>query len=180
MNIVQFEQVVIRAIITNDDQLPFSDFCELFHKELVKVAALEMRAQDDTDLLETPAQKIISLLREIQNKYVAKNQEPQIVQKINYAIDKIGQRTIFDIDYPLLDSLDLALQRRPSLTKGWLNEFSQMGLEILRETSLNAHISSLKQRKRSQSDLTSKSLQSRAPSLNTICDYIEEHKQHLE
>ena len=68
-----------------------------------------MRALDDTDLLETPAQKIISLLREIQNKYVATNQEPQIVEKINYAIDKIGQRTIFDIDYPLLDSLDLAL-----------------------------------------------------------------------
>ena len=69
------------------------------------------------------------------------------MERINYAIDKIGQRTIFDIDYPLLDSLDLALQRRPSLTKGWLNEFSKMGLEELRETSLNAHIKQMKQRK---------------------------------
>ena len=137
-----------------------------------------MRALDDTDLLETPAQKIISLLREIQNKYVATNQEPQIVEKINYAIDKIGQRTIFDIDYPLLDSLDLALQRRPSVTKGWLNEFSQMGLEILRETSLNAHIKSMKHR-RENSTHDTQSLQSRAPSLNTIHDYIEEHKEHL-
>ena len=65
VNIAHFEQVLIRAIITKDDQLTFTDFCELFHKELVKAAALEMRAQDDTDLLETPAQKIISLLREI-------------------------------------------------------------------------------------------------------------------
>ena len=65
--------------MTNNDQLSFSDFCELFHKELMKAAAFEMRAMDDTGLLETPAQKIISLLREIQNKYVATNQEPQIV-----------------------------------------------------------------------------------------------------
>lgn len=103
---------------------------------------------------------------------MATNQEPQIVEKINYAIDKIGQRTIFDIDYPLLDSLDLALQRRPSVTKGWLNEFSQMGLEILRETSLNAHIKSMKKRKNDHSNLDTQSLQSRAPSLNTIKDYI--------
>lgn len=40
---------------------------------------------------------------------VATNQDPQMVERISYAIDKIGQRTIFDIDYPLLDSLDLAL-----------------------------------------------------------------------
>jgi len=53
-----------------------------------------------------------------------------------------------------------------------------MGLEILRETSLNAHISSLKQRQRTPSE-SIKSLQSRAPSLNTIHDYIEEHKEHL-
>jgi len=42
----------------------------------MKAAAFEIRAMDDTDLLETPAQKIISLLREIQNKYLATNQEP--------------------------------------------------------------------------------------------------------
>ena len=93
------------------------------------------------------------------------------MERINYAIDKIGQRTIFDIDYPLLDSLDLALQRRPSLTKGWLNQFSKMGLEILRETSLNAHVKQMKQRKKNQSSDTI-SQRSRAPSLNTIHDYI--------
>ena len=55
----------MRAIHANNDQLTFADFCELFHKELVKAAAFEIRAMDDTGLLETPAQKIISLLREI-------------------------------------------------------------------------------------------------------------------
>ena len=102
------------------------------------------------------------------------------MERINYAIDKIGQRTIFDIDYPLLDSLDLALQRRPSLTKGWLNEFSSMGLELLRESSLNAHTNQLKERRRGGVATDSMSAISRAPSLNTIVDYIEEHKDALE
>mmetsp|Transcript_28966 Transcript_28966/g.35886 ORF Transcript_28966/g.35886 Transcript_28966/m.35886 type:complete len:185 (-) Transcript_28966:863-1417(-) len=52
-----------------------------------------------------------------------------------------------------------------------------MGLEILRETSLNAHIKQMKQRKNISSDTVSQ--RSRAPSLNTIHDYIEEHKEHL-
>ena len=51
-----------------------------------------------------------------------------------------------------------------------------MGLEILRETSLNAHINQMQNRKRSPSSV---SIQSRAPSLNTIVDYIEEHKESL-
>lgn len=67
--------------------------------------------QDDTDLLRTPAQKIVALLREIQNSYLASDSADasNFIDRINYAIDKIGSRTIFDIDYPLLDSLDLAL-----------------------------------------------------------------------
>lgn len=65
INIVQFQQVLIKAIVSSNDQLTFVDFCQLFQKELVKAAALEMRALDDTDLLQTPAQKIITLLREV-------------------------------------------------------------------------------------------------------------------
>ena len=103
------------------------------------------------------------------------NQDPSIVERISYAVDKIGQRTIFDIDYPLLDSLDLALQRRPSLTKGWLNEFSKLGLESLRETSLNEHVKQLQSRKRRSSQTDVASEKSRAPSLTTIMDTIEQH-----
>lgn len=65
VNVAQFQQVLNRAIMNSNDQLAFAEFCQLFHKELVKAAAVEMRAMDDTDLLETPAQKIIHLLREI-------------------------------------------------------------------------------------------------------------------
>lgn len=72
----------------------------------------------------------------------------------------------------------MALQRRTSLTKGWLNEFSKMGLELLRETSLNAHIKDMKKRKKFSRDTTSQC--SRAPSLNTIHDYIDEHRQNLQ
>lgn len=69
-----------------------------------------------------------------------------MIERINYAIDKIGQRTIFDVDYPLLDSLDLAMQRRPSVTKGWLNEFSALGMECLRESSIRKSLYSQNQR----------------------------------
>ena len=55
-----------------------------------------------------------------------------------------------------------------------------MGLEILRETSLNAHISQLKKRKEMERTPDTVSAKSRAPSLNTIVDYIEEHKEALE
>lgn len=47
------------------EELTFSEFCKLYHAELIKAASSEIRSMDDTDLLETPAQKIISLLREI-------------------------------------------------------------------------------------------------------------------
>ena len=46
----------------------------------------------------------------------------------------------------MLDSLDLAMQRRPSVTKGWLNEFSALGMECLRESSIRKSLYSQKQR----------------------------------
>ncbi len=55
MKVEQFQQAVVRAIDSNNDQLPYSEFCQLYHKELLKAAAFELRAMDDTDLLETPA-----------------------------------------------------------------------------------------------------------------------------
>ena len=55
---------------------------------------MERKAFDDTDLLlKTPAQNIITLLREIQDTYLAQNQNEQsqnIIERINYAIDKIS------------------------------------------------------------------------------------------
>ena len=79
------------------------------------------------------------MLRELQDSLLEGFKDDStrnMIDRINYAIDKIGQRTIFDIDYPLLDSLDLAMQRRPSVTKGWLSEYSQLGLECLAQSSI--------------------------------------------
>ena len=41
--------------------------CNIFKNELTKAVQQEIKAFDDTDLFKTPAQKIISMLREIQN-----------------------------------------------------------------------------------------------------------------
>lgn len=95
-----------------------------------------------------------------------------MIERINYAIDKIGQRTIFDVDYPLLDSLDLAMQRRPSVTKGWLNEFSQLGLECLRESSIRKSLYHQKQRD-SKTPSDQISLRSHGPSISTVLEHIQ-------
>lgn len=101
-----------------------------------------------------------------------------MIERINYAIDKIGQRTIFDVDYPLLDSLDLAMQRRPSVTSGWLNEFSQLGLECLRESSIRKSLYQQKQRSnKTPSDMIS--VRSHAPSMSTVLDHIQQFEETL-
>ena len=45
-----------------------------------------------------------------------------------------------------MDSLDLALQRRPSMTTGWINEYSNLGLELLKENSLLASLANRERR----------------------------------
>ena len=101
-----------------------------------------------------------------------------MIERINYAIDKIGQRTIFDVDYPLLDSLDLAMQGRPSVTKGWLNEFSQLGLECLRESSIRKSLYHQKQRD-SKTPSDQVSLRSHAPSISSVLEHIQSFEEHL-
>ena len=55
---------------------------------------MEIKAFDDTDLLlKTPAQNIIAMLREIQNTYLVNGDDEasqNMIERINYAIDKIG------------------------------------------------------------------------------------------
>lgn len=101
-----------------------------------------------------------------------------MIDKINYAIEKIGQRTLFDIDYPLMDSLDLALQRRPSMTTGWINEFSNLGLELLKENSLLASLAN-RERRDSIKNSDNISMMSEAPSLSTLMMVIDSQKDSL-
>ena len=102
-----------------------------------------------------------------------------MIDKINYAIEKIGQRTLFDIDYPLMDSLDLALQRRPSMTTGWINEFSNLGLELLKENSLLASLAN-RERKDSVQYSDKISTLSEAPSLSTLMQVIDSQQDNLQ
>ena len=105
-----------------------------------------------------------------------------MIDRINYAIDKIGQRTIFDIDYPLLDSLDLAMQRRPSVTKGWLSEYSQLGLECLAQSSIRRSLFEQKTRGSmgiNQSPSDRASARSHHSSVREVQDSIEMHKELL-
>ena len=145
-------------------------------------AQQEIKAFDDTHLFKTPAQKIITMLKEIQNSFLADDIEDtkteNMIERINYAIDKIGQRTIFDVDYPLLDSLDLAMQRRPSVTKGWLNEFSQLGMECLRESSIRKSLYQQKQRDSIPSSEVM-SMRSQDPSFSSVMEKINIHKKAL-
>ena len=145
-------------------------------------AQQEIKAFDDTHLFKTPAQKIIAMLKEIQNSFLADDIEDtkteNMIERINYAIDKIGQRTIFDVDYPLLDSLDLAMQRRPSVTKGWLNEFSQLGMECLRESSIRKSLYRQKQRDSVPSSEVM-SMRSQDPSFSSVMEKINNNKNAL-
>ena len=101
-----------------------------------------------------------------------------MIERLNYAIDKIGKRTIFDVDYPLLDSLDLTMQRRPSISKGWVNEFSKLGMECLRESSIRK---SLAQQKKRESIPSSEvmSMRSQDPSFSSIMEKINIYKNAL-
>ena len=168
----QFSQSLRQEIIKHDGSLTYEEFCQTFKREFAKAASLKIQMTDDTDLLRTPAQKIIAMLREIQNSYLASSGDHSVmIEKINYAIEKIGQRTLFDIDYPLMDSLDLALQRRPSMTTGWINEFSNLGLELLKENSLLASLANRERRNSTASDRIS--MISEAPSLSTLLQVID-------
>ena len=60
----------------------------------------------------------------------------KIIQSLNYAIDKIGHRTIYEYNSAILDDLDLALRRRPCIQQFWINEFSKLGFSKMRERSI--------------------------------------------
>ena len=75
------------------------------------------------------------MLKEIKNVYIQQGTSKEIVAQLNYSIDKISSRQIYEIDQQFLDSLDLH-ESRASVTKVWIHEFSTMRLDILRDISL--------------------------------------------
>ena len=100
----------------------------------------------------------------------------ETIASLNYAIDKISSRSIYEIDMPFLDSLDLHDSRtHASVTKGWLHEFSSVGLDILRDISLRK---SLEERRKSQPEIESIEMISKPPSINTVQKFESDY-DHL-
>ena len=64
MNVSQFS-LSIRSEIKKRESITYEEFCTLFKREFAKAASVKIQMKDDSDLLKTPAQKIISMLREI-------------------------------------------------------------------------------------------------------------------
>ena len=119
------------------------------------------------------------MLKEIKQVQLSQNATKDTIAQLNYAIEKIGSRSIYDIDKPFIDTLDLHDSRaHVSVTRGWIHEFSTMGLDILRDISLQK---SLEQRKKSfNDDHYDVDAMSRAPSLNTVQKYINEYDHLLQ
>jgi hypothetical protein len=55
-------------------------------------------------------------------------------KRIDYAIDKIDQRDLFNVD--LLETLDLASVQKRHPPSGWLREFSSVNMEAERSNFL--------------------------------------------
>ena len=118
------------------------------------------------------------MLKEIKQFQITENASKDTIAQLNYAIEKIGSRSIYEIDKPFIDTLDLHESKAHlSVTRGWIHEFSTMGLEILRDISLQK---SLEQRKKSMDDQIEADTRSRAPSLNTVQKYINKYDHLLQ
>ena len=66
MNANHYKYIVTKEINAKKKGfILYPDLCNIFQIELAKAAQQEIKAFDDSDLFKTPAQKIISLLREI-------------------------------------------------------------------------------------------------------------------
>jgi hypothetical protein len=74
---------------------------------------------------------IVDLLKTIKDSH----NDARVVKNIDYAIEKIGQKNIYDVD--IVHSLDLATTKKQSeVTSGWLREFSSIHMEEVRNNYL--------------------------------------------
>ena len=95
---------VLKEIKKSNGTLSFSAFVNVLYPSQT---GHQNKSFDDSDLIKTPAQKIIAMLKEIKQAYVKLGVSKDIIAQLNYSIDKISSRQIYEIDQPFLDSLDL-------------------------------------------------------------------------
>lgn len=70
------------------------------------------------------------------NKKCSPTDASSYIIGLNYAIDKIGHRTLYELGSAAMSDQDLALRRRPYMTKLWMYEFSKLGFEKMREQNI--------------------------------------------
>ena len=93
-------------------------------------------------------------------------------QKIYYAIDKITQKNIYDVD--IIQQLDLATTKKQGeVTTGWLREFSSIHMDEVR----NDYLQNVLNRKGSQEYLSQTSANL---SLSTVIEKINHYQVELE
>lgn len=59
-----------------------------------------------------------------------------MINKLDFAIDKICSRKIYDIDLPDLDHIDFKECKSKEVTKGWIHQYSNTGLDNLKRKTL--------------------------------------------
>jgi hypothetical protein len=80
----------------------------------------------------TPADQIIDLLKTIKGR----GGDQEINQRIDYAIEKIGLKNIYEVD--IIQQLDLArtTHKESQVTVGWIREFSNIHMSEVRNDYL--------------------------------------------
>lgn len=77
------------------DELEHSSFGSFNH---IKVRMVQEK------VVQTPAQQIINVLQQVQKTYLSNSDDGKSVElnnKINYSIDKIAKKRLYDLDLPL-------------------------------------------------------------------------------
>jgi hypothetical protein len=120
------------------------------------------------------------MLKDLRNSQSQTGASKETIASLNYAIEKISSRSIYEIDQPFLDTLDLHESRvHVSVSKGWIHEFSTIGQEILRDISLRKSLEERKKPQESNETTESLSIRSKAPSFNTLQNIITEQDDLL-
>ena len=95
-------------------------------------------------------------------------------ERIDYAIEKIGQRNIFDVD--IIDQLDLATTKKQGkVTSGWLREFSSIHMDEVRQS----YLANVLAQKKQPSTPSEASAFSTTPSLATVIQNINQFAEEL-
>ena len=92
--------------------------------------------------------------------------------RIDYAIEKIGQKAIYDVD--IVNSLDLATTKRlegKGVAQGWIREFSSIHMDEVRGEFLE----NLHQKQHETHKTDTETELSKALSLNTVIGKMKEH-----